>query len=627
MGNLEEDSYGQSPCMCNIFEIQKKSKRNSLSLPRNNNINTKKFSKNLKENEIMLYVNQIENGAKPLNTNNTNKYNNTKNGQLGKLKKFILLNSKTKDNNRYTVNNSQNDNNYQNSTILKNIKYNKDSIEFEDENTINNNSLDSIDSIKKSKRESKNTNNKVNEVNEIKEVEKNNNILNENIHYEQQPNEIEIKEKNTNKLNENNINVQSKEIEEKEIEKKEIEKKEIENKEIEKKEKDNKNLIKDFKKQNNNNNYKFNERAISETDNQNKRLTQIDFKRPKLKKSESTKNNRGKKHNYSFSIPEIHHQEKNHALNLLLIKKQIISYKYPLNKNNSFNIIIYKEDNSKQYSYFKNGLASGATKYIIDKNIIFEGEFEDGYPKGYGKFTLLNECRYYEGIWDKSIMIGIESWKDGTLYIGEFRDNKKEGVGMYRWPDGTIYYGELKNDNMEGFCLIKFVDDRKYEGQILNGLKNGYGEFTWKNIRKYIGNYVNDLKEGFGIYVWNIKIFEIYIGFWFKGKMEGIGMIINEDKKHFGKWSKGKKIESFKNIRDIKLKYSSEHIIISPFFINRKMNKNNSKINRQSIKQNFDINVNEAKFEFDRCINFMSKDIKSIKSFVMSFFFKSNEFS
>ena len=111
----------------------------------------------------------------------------------------------------------------------------------------------------------------------------------------------------------------------------------------------------------------------------------------------------------------------------------------------SFNIIIYKEDNSKQYSFFKNGLASGATKYIIDKNIIFEGEFKDGYPKGYGKFTLLNECRCYEGIWDKSIMIGIESWKDGTLYIGEFKDNKKEGVGMYRWPDGTIYYGELKN--------------------------------------------------------------------------------------------------------------------------------------------------------------------------------------
>ena len=183
---------------------------------------------------------------------------------------------------------------------------------------------------------------------------------------------------------------------------------------------------------------------------------------------------------------------------------------------------------------------------------------------------------------------------------------------MYRWPDGTIYYGEWKNDNMEGFCYIRFADDRKYEGQMINGVKNGYGEFTWKSIRKYIGNYVNDLKEGFGIYIWNIKTFEIYIGFWYKGKMEGIGMIINGDNKHFGKWSKGKKIEAFKNERDLKLKLKSTESVLRSTLINQrgaalqnekmKMETNSSNSNNSNNINN-NKNINKKKIKFQKFIN------------------------
>ena len=100
---------------------------------------------------------------------------------------------------------------------------------------------------------------------------------------------------------------------------------------------------------------------------------------------------------------------------------------------------------------------------------------------------------------------------------------------------------------MDGYCQILYADDKKYEGQILNNIKNGYGEFTWKKTRKYFGNYVNDLKDGFGIYIFDIKSFKLYIGFWNKGKMDGIGAIISGDKIYYGKWSKGKKIENFIN--------------------------------------------------------------------------------
>ena len=596
MGNSEEDFCGHPLYSCNIFEMKNKYKRNSLSLPKNNYVNENKSSKNTTEKEIRFNESNIENGAKSINITN---FNNYKNIRIEPLKKFILLNPEEKGNNYL-----HNAKNYHNNGILTNKNLNKDNI-HEEENTIINNSFDSIDSINIPVIENK----KSNKFNEIKEKESNS-LLNKSIKHshksnekkeeDNENNEKRVHQSNENKGKDNNILIENIKFAQQLDEKKE---------------KDNKNIIHYFKS----NNDIYSENYIDKANDKKTVLTQKGFKRPKLKKSISTKNVNINKFNSSHSIPEIHHQEQNNPLNLLLIKKQIKCSRYPLNNDKSFNIITYKEDDSKQYSNFDKGLASGATKYIIDKknNIIFEGEFQDGYPKGYGKYSLKKEGRYYEGIWDKSILIGIETWKDGTLYIGEYRDNKKEGVGMYQWPNGTIYYGELKNDVMDGFCSIQFTDDRKYEGQMINGVKSGYGEFTWKNVRKYIGNYENDLKEGFGIYIWNIKIFQVYIGFWHKGKMEGIGMVINDNKRHYGKWLEGKKIESYEDEKDFKLKNCSKDLI------NQKRNEKN----KYEKNRNDKLKINETKNELERFINFMSKDIKSIKKLIVSLFFKSNEFS
>ena len=337
----------------------------------------------------------------------------------------------------------------------------------------------------------------------------------------------------------------------------------------------------------------------------------------------------------SHSIPDKRHIDSNKPLNYFTIKRQIKSSLCPLNKN-SFNIIFYKEDNSKQYSYFKNGIANGITKYIINQknSIVFEGEFENGYPKGYGKYSLRKEGRKYEGIWDKEIILGIEEYRDGTVYMGDFKNNKKEGIGIYRWPDGTIYYGEWKSDNMDGFCHIKYFDDRLFTGQIENGRKNGYGEFSWKPTRKYIGNYTNDLKEGFGIYIWNIKSFQVFVGFWHEGKMEGIGLMINGDKRYYGKWYEGEKVECFKNEKDLEMKYKSTKLKMANNLIRRR-----SMINIQNDKNKIDIKINnnkyqsskkiyqiKAKHEIEKCINFLCKDFKFIKCFIMKLFINSNKF-
>ena len=332
----------------------------------------------------------------------------------------------------------------------------------------------------------------------------------------------------------------------------------------------------------------------------------------------------------NLSIPETRHLLPDHPLNFLIIKRRIKTSLFPLYKD-SFNILIYKEDNSQQYSFFKNGIPNGVTKFILDKkkNIIYEGEYENGYPKGYGLYSVESEGRYFEGIWDKQFQIGIITYSDGTIYMGEFKNNKREGIGKYRWPDGTLYLGEWKNDNMNGFCFIKYNDDRRYEGQMKNGLKEGYGEFTWKPTRKYIGNYSNDLKSGFGIYIWNINIFRVYIGFWHQGRMEGVGVVINGSKLQYGKWLKGQKVERFKNAKQLKLKYKHMELNVGNKIIRRRsviIQDSLIRFDKKcSIKEDRKSIVNKAKNELEGWINFMCQDIKTIKNYIINIFNKTNE--
>ena len=38
------------------------------------------------------------------------------------------------------------------------------------------------------------------------------------------------------------------------------------------------------------------------------------------------------------------------------------------------------------------------------------------------------------------------TWKDGSMYIGEYYKGKKNGIGTYSWPDGTRYEGQWSNN-------------------------------------------------------------------------------------------------------------------------------------------------------------------------------------
>ncbi|KPK85452.1 MAG: hypothetical protein AMS27_07305 [Bacteroides sp. SM23_62_1] len=69
-------------------------------------------------------------------------------------------------------------------------------------------------------------------------------------------------------------------------------------------------------------------------------------------------------------------------------------------------------------------------------------------------------------------------------YIGEWKDEKKNGHGKFTWEDGRIYEGDWKDDMMTGYGTFTWPDGSRYEGQWFDNLRHGKGTFYSADGRK-----------------------------------------------------------------------------------------------------------------------------------------------
>lgn len=48
------------------------------------------------------------------------------------------------------------------------------------------------------------------------------------------------------------------------------------------------------------------------------------------------------------------------------------------------------------------------------------------------------------GEWElnKQIGTGVETWPDGSKYVGEYVNDLREGKGIFTWPHGNAYDGQ-----------------------------------------------------------------------------------------------------------------------------------------------------------------------------------------
>ena len=125
-------------------------------------------------------------------------------------------------------------------------------------------------------------------------------------------------------------------------------------------------------------------------------------------------------------------------------------------------------------------------------------------------------------------LVKIESLAIGEQYIGEMKDNKREGQGTCIYKNGDKYEGFWKNNKKEGKGIYYYTHKGEmYKGNFFNDYPNGKGVYFYKNGDKYEGMFKDGQEHGEGIinYVNGTR----YKGEFKNGKKHGKGEFKNQN--------------------------------------------------------------------------------------------------
>lgn len=149
---------------------------------------------------------------------------------------------------------------------------------------------------------------------------------------------------------------------------------------------------------------------------------------------------------------------------------------------------------------------------------MYIGELKNDKKEGKGKM-IFKGGDIYEGEWlnDKQHGRGKMIWANGATYIGFFDSDEKSGIGEYVWSDGAAYVGEWRDNKFYGYGRYRWADGRIYHGQWENGKRHGFGVLVDKNGHKYEGEFENDKLHGKGVLTKNNG--EVTKGVWVQGKL------------------------------------------------------------------------------------------------------------
>lgn len=180
--------------------------------------------------------------------------------------------------------------------------------------------------------------------------------------------------------------------------------------------------------------------------------------------------------------------------------------------------------------------------------------------------SRIQGCLSGDCISGKGVMIN-----NGDIYIGEFKNNLRQGTGICYFFNGTEYKGSWLNDKQHGQGVLTYIDgttrkgywsanmytgsnepepnetarpeNPKVEGCQSGDCQNGKGTYLFANGNVYVGSFQQGKPDGFG----KIKYADgvIYEGEIQSGYMHGNGFMITSDgNKVQGVWNQGRFIRS-----------------------------------------------------------------------------------
>ena len=122
---------------------------------------------------------------------------------------------------------------------------------------------------------------------------------------------------------------------------------------------------------------------------------------------------------------------------------------------------------------------------------------------------------------------GTYVWDSGEKYVGDWKDDKRNGQGTNTYADGDKYVGDWQNDVMHGQGTYTYPGGDKYVGEFKDGLRNGQGTNTFANGDKYVGELQDDKRKGQGTYTYDNGSKEV--GTFENDKLNGYAITYDSD--------------------------------------------------------------------------------------------------
>lgn len=165
----------------------------------------------------------------------------------------------------------------------------------------------------------------------------------------------------------------------------------------------------------------------------------------------------------------------------------------------------------------KQDIGSNKTeKWVSSSRYI--GDWKENMKEGFGIQIYKNKDKY-EGLWANNMRHGQGTyWRNeaGKLkreYTGDWFEDKRHGRGTFFYKNGDRYDGFWVQGKPQGEGRIIYANQDIYEGQWHEGKKSGYGVLVKKNGDHFEGHWVNDKKEGQGSYLFAEKN-KLFVGEW-----------------------------------------------------------------------------------------------------------------
>jgi hypothetical protein len=140
-----------------------------------------------------------------------------------------------------------------------------------------------------------------------------------------------------------------------------------------------------------------------------------------------------------------------------------------------------------------NGMKHGEGTYTDAYGDKYVGEWRNNKRNGDGVLILADGRKKYVGEWEDGEFHGegTYTWPSGSRCVGQFKNGELHGQAGCTGVNGTMYVGDWKDEKWHGQGTMTWASGRKYVGEWKYGEEHGHGTVTDTDGTKYVGEFKN----------------------------------------------------------------------------------------------------------------------------------------